>query len=133
MNNIKTIEERKEIIKRINNDIEGLQDFLDSTSNNRDTQGWAIKCSSIEVAVDGNPMTGTPSYIEERDVFKDPITAPNKKSKKGRITTYIRPDGTYFVDKVNKTFEDGSADALETVFENGEMIKEISFKDIRGW
>lgn len=39
----------------------------------RDTQSFAMKCSSI--MVDG----------EWRDVFKDPITDPNKTSKRGRF------------------------------------------------
>jgi nicotinamide phosphoribosyltransferase len=41
---------------------------------NRDTQKCAFKCCYAEVAGVG------------RDVFKDPVTDPGKKSKKGRLT-----------------------------------------------
>jgi nicotinamide phosphoribosyltransferase len=42
----------------------------------RDTNKWAMKCS--EMVIDG----------ERIDIFKDPITDPGKKSKKGPL----RPD-----------------------------------------
>jgi nicotinamide phosphoribosyltransferase len=45
--------------------------------HDRDTLGFAIKCSEITFK-DGST----------RDIFKDPITAPGKKSKKGKVTTY---------------------------------------------
>lgn len=87
--------------------------------HDRDTLGFAVKCSSI--TVNG----------EERDVFKDPITAPNKKSKKGRVTTYYNPaTDTYFTDKIGEDFE-GAFDVLETVFENGVMAKTYNINDIR--
>jgi len=89
---------------------------------NRDTQRFAIKCSSI-----------TDKEGKEIDVFKDPITAPNKKSKKGRITTYYSPvTQEYFVDRIHSDKGQGYYDILDTVFENGEMIKEYSFEEIRG-
>jgi len=91
----------------------------DTTSNNRDTQAWAIKCSSATL------KDGT-----EIDVYKDPITAPNKKSKKGKVSTYRRKDGTYFVDLQGKKFTDAE-DALVTVFENGEILKEYNFEEVR--
>lgn len=52
---------------------------------NRDTLGFAMKCSYIEVDGKG------------RDVFKEPITDPGKNSKKGRQNT----------DKVRTVFQDG--------------------------
>ena len=48
----------------------------------RDDFGWAMKCSFA--IVDGN----------DRDVYKDPITDSNKKSKKGKMKL-IRPNGKY--------------------------------------
>ena len=87
---------------------------------NRDTQRFAIKCSSI------TRPNGT-----EQDVFKDPITDPGKTSKKGRITTYYNQESkTYFVDRVGKDFK-SSVDVLETVFENGELYIDLSIDDIR--
>jgi nicotinamide phosphoribosyltransferase len=48
---------------------------------NRDTQKCAFKCS--EVQVNG----------KVRDVFKDPVTDPGKKSKKGRLTLERNAEG----------------------------------------
>ena len=91
-------------------------------NDTRDSQGWAIKCSSITLS-DGT----------ERDVFKDPITAPKKKSKRGRITTFIRPDGTYFADVIGSNDSPGenAVEALKVVFENGEMVKEYTLDEVR--
>jgi nicotinamide phosphoribosyltransferase len=48
----------------------------------RDDFGWAMKCSFA--IVDG----------KDRDVYKDPITDSDKKSKKGKMKL-IRPNGKY--------------------------------------
>ena len=48
---------------------------------NRDTQKCAFKCAMA--VVDG----------EEREVFKDPITDPGKKSKKGRLSIHPQVSG----------------------------------------
>ena len=87
---------------------------------NRDTQRFAIKCSSI-----------TDKSENDIDVFKNPITDPGKKSKKGKVTTYFNTESnTYFVDVVGKEFK-SSAEVLEVVYENGELIKEVSMQDVR--
>jgi nicotinamide phosphoribosyltransferase len=87
---------------------------------NRDTQRFAIKCSSI-TRPDGT----------EQDVFKNPITDPSKASKKGRITTYKNSvTGGYSVERIGN--QDGDMiDALVTVFENGEMVREFTMDEIR--
>jgi len=89
-------------------------------AHDRDTQRFAIKCSSI-TRPDGT----------EQDVFKDPITDPGKKSKKGKVTTYYNEESkSYFVDRVGKDFK-SSVDILEVVYENGELIRETSLQEIR--
>lgn len=89
--------------------------------HNRDTLGFAIKCSSI--TFDGG---------SEMDVFKDPITDKGKTSKKGKVTTYF--------DKSTDTFEVGLVDEggsmerpeiLEVVIENGKLIKEYTLTQVR--
>ena len=88
---------------------------------NRDTQRFAIKCSSITLP-DGT----------EQDVFKNPITDPSKASKKGRITTYYNPTTeTYFVDRIGMDFDNGSYDVLVTVYEDGDMVTEFTMDEIR--
>ncbi|XP_074644993.1 nicotinamide phosphoribosyltransferase-like [Tubulanus polymorphus] len=83
---------------------------------NRDTQKCAYKCSFA--IVNGKPV----------NVYKDPITDPGKKSKKGRLSLEIR-DGKYV------TMVEGSGDPkddlLETVFENGKLLKDYTLDEIR--
>jgi nicotinamide phosphoribosyltransferase len=84
-------------------------------SIDRDTQKFAMKCSSIEVKG------------EQRDVYKSPITDMGKESKKGRVTLYRNDEG-YFTDLEGRT---DAEEVLETVFENGEIIKEYTFDEVR--
>ncbi len=81
----------------------------------RDTQQFAMKCSSITV----NGVN--------RDVFKKPITDMGKESKKGRVTLY-RNDTGHFTDIEGNT---NAVEVLETVFENGEIIKKYNFDEVR--
>lgn len=81
----------------------------------RDTQKFAMKCSSI--VVNG----------EQRDVYKSPITDMGKESKKGRVTLYKNENG-YFTDLEGRT---DAVEVLETVFENGKIIKEYTFDEVR--
>lgn len=100
----------------------------------RDTQKFAIKCSSI--TVDDNfdePLSDFPPTRKYRDidVFKDPITDPGKTSKKGKVTTYYNPTTqTYFVDKVNTEFENAT-EVLQTVYLNGELTHNSTLDEIR--
>jgi len=92
--------------------------------HDRDTQGWAVKCSSITINDNGTK--------KDIDVYKDPVTAPSKVSKRGKITTYYNPvTKEYFVDRVGIDFENGSYDVLETVFKNGEIIKTYTLTEVR--
>ena len=85
---------------------------------NRDDQRFAMKCSAA--LVDGKWV----------DVFKDPVTDKGKQSKKGRmklmnfagiITTVTEHDPAY----------DQVQDALETVFENGVLVRDMTFDEVR--
>jgi len=93
---------------------------------NRDTQKFAIKCSSI------TKPDGT-----EQDVFKNPITDPGKTSKKGKVTTYFNPNtNEYFTDRIDAIFEGdkkGSYEVLDVIFENGEIKRETSLSEIRAY
>jgi nicotinamide phosphoribosyltransferase len=106
--------------------------------HDRDTQGWAVKCSSITVD-EGSPIengfggTCWEEFLVERDVFKSPITAPNKKSKKGRLTLwYNHASDTFFTDSVNHKSNDAPlTDMLNTVYENGVAKGRISLAEVR--
>ena len=80
---------------------------------NRDDQKFAMKCSAA--LVDG----------EWVDVYKDPIHDKGKQSKKGRVTLFKTENG--FVSGV----ENGQPEALETVFENGVLIRDMTFDEVR--
>jgi nicotinamide phosphoribosyltransferase len=86
--------------------------------HDRDTQKFAIKCSSI--TIDNEPM----------DVFKDPITDHGKKSKRGVMSLYKNKDG-FFTAPRNRRWEDGDRDMLEVVFENGMLKREQTMTNIR--
>jgi nicotinamide phosphoribosyltransferase len=83
---------------------------------NRDTQKFAVKCS--QVVVDG----------EEISVYKDPVTDPGKRSKRGRLDL-VQTTGTY--QTVAETEETRALSKLETVYENGFLTKEYSFDEVR--
>jgi len=84
---------------------------------NRDTQKFAFKCSSVTVAG------------EERDVYKDPITDPGKKSKKGRLAL-IYQDGVWSTVRESELV-DPSSNRLVEIFRNGEIRLEYTLSDIR--
>ena len=89
----------------------------------RDTLKFAMKCSSA--CVDG-------TWI---DVQKDPITDPGKKSKAGRVQLW-KAGGEWVstVDQPKGWFDKGFGQfeqILETVFENGKLIKEYTFEEVR--
>jgi nicotinamide phosphoribosyltransferase len=87
----------------------------------RDSLGFAMKATSATVR-------GI-----ERDLFKDPVTDSGvKKSAKGRVTVRRSADGTisyYDSDKIPS--KDESEDMLQTIFEDGKMVKETSLAEIR--
>lgn len=85
---------------------------------NRDTYQYAMKTSSINI-----------NGVWE-DVYKDPITKDNtldKVSKKGRLILCRNENGNYYTDRE----ENGNKSILETVFENGEIVKEYTFSEVR--
>ncbi|XP_041347475.1 nicotinamide phosphoribosyltransferase-like [Gigantopelta aegis] len=83
---------------------------------NRDTQKCAFKCSFA--VVDGKQV----------NVFKDPITDHGKKSKKGRLTLEKTKDGYATMEEGHG---DPKKDLLVTVFENGKLLKDYSFDEVR--
>jgi nicotinamide phosphoribosyltransferase len=89
----------------------------------RDTQKFAMKCSSAQV------------NGEWVDVFKDPITDSGKVSKKGRVTLW--KSGGEFVTSVDepKGWYDKAigpwTEVLEEVYRDGKLVKEIDFATVR--
>jgi nicotinamide phosphoribosyltransferase len=90
----------------------------------RDTQKFAMKCSSAKI-------NGV--WV---DVQKDPITDAGKKSKAGRVTLWTN-SGREFASGVSAPtgWSDkgigGWVDALEVVYADGLLYRDTSFADVR--
>lgn len=85
---------------------------------NRDTQKFAMKASAAKV------------NGEWRDVFKDPITDFGKRSKKGRLDLfYNHITNTYSTAREHEDHIHNRM--LETVYENGKLIRDQSLTEIR--
>jgi nicotinamide phosphoribosyltransferase len=84
---------------------------------NRDDQKFAMKASAI--CVNG----------EWRDVFKDPITDPGKRSKKGRLKLIRTEDGTLTTTRDTKAMS--YPDQLKSVFIDGNTSLDQTFAEIR--
>ena len=82
---------------------------------NRDTQKFAFKASSIRIGDSEVPIS------------KNPITDPGKRSKAGRLKLVKNDDGVF--ETVNEL--DSRPDILQTVFENGMMLRYQLFSGIR--
>jgi nicotinamide phosphoribosyltransferase len=83
---------------------------------NRDTQKVAFKCSLA--VVDGKEIA----------VYKNPIHAPGKKSKQGRMTVN-RVDGKLVT--LCGEARDETTDVLVTVFQNGRLTREFSWAEVK--
>ena len=96
---------------------------------NRDTQKFALKCSAARI--DGRWI----------DVYKDPVTDKGKQSKRGRMTLLrhrelgtfqtvpVPPEAQSLADVVKPP---GYDDAMVTVWENGRLVHDWTFAEVRG-
>jgi nicotinamide phosphoribosyltransferase len=80
----------------------------------RDTQKFAVKCSSA--VVDG----------QEIEVYKDPVSDPGKKSKKG-ILDLEKRNGKYQTVKAPAEFNS----ELDLVFEDGKIYRQQTLVEVR--
>lgn len=120
-----TLERQKEIYERLEergfaatNLVLGVGSYTYQYKS-RDSLGFAMKATWCQVNGEG------------REIFKDPKTDDGtKKSLKGLIC--VQGDGDKYVawDQVSKEQEE--LGYLQTVFEDGKLVKEWSLKDIRG-
>jgi len=84
---------------------------------NRDDQKFAMKASAIRV------------NGEWRDVFKDPITDPGKRSKKGRLKLIQGSTGSYTTWNIYDSWN--WPDVLQTIFIEGDTPMPQTFEEIR--
>jgi nicotinamide phosphoribosyltransferase len=88
----------------------------------RDTQKFAMKCSNI--TVNG----------EDRDVVKDPITDPGKKSKAGRVSLWTSGGEFQTAVRTPNGWTDkgiGWTNALQEVYRDGKLVQEVTFEQVR--
>ena len=85
---------------------------------NRDTLRFAMKASYIEVDGVG------------REVYKNPITQQDKQSKKGKLSLFKNVEGVYRT-RVIGTQNISDKEVLETVYENGKLIRNMTFEEVR--
>ncbi len=83
---------------------------------NRDSQRFAFKCSAV--CIDD----------QWHDVYKDPVTDHEKKSKAGRLALIRDADGSFKTVRVDSTFLENQ---LIEVYRNGELMVDEIFDDIR--
>ena len=84
----------------------------------RDTQRFAMKCSAAQVAGAWIPVS------------KNPVTDPGKRSRAGRLMLQRNAAGDFRI-VVEGEAGDGWTDALETVWENGALLRDQTFADVR--
>lgn len=120
-----TLDRQKEIYRRLEekgfaatNLVLGIGSYT-YQYRTRDSLGFAMKATWCQV--NGEP----------REIFKSPKTDSGmKKSLKGLIRVDKDENGIYYAtDCVSKEGEQEGC--LEVIFENGKLIKEVSFKEIR--
>jgi nicotinamide phosphoribosyltransferase len=84
---------------------------------NRDTLKFAMKASAV-----------SENLHEWKDVYKDPITDPGKRSKRGRLVL-IDKDGGGF--KTERAADTTRPNRLRVVYRNGKLLIVDNFKSIR--
>ena len=95
----------------------------------RDTQKFAIKASFGVRKIEGSH-----GYVmKELDLVKTPVTSKSKRSKAGRLKLHPTSDSFTTISSADHTKPqfDAYMDALETVFENGEIKRLQTFDEIR--
>lgn len=85
---------------------------------NRDTQKFAIKCSSVDI------------NGRSQDVIKDPVTDPGKRSKAGRLAL-VKDGSSFKTVREEVARERGLENLLVPVFRNGVILSEYTFAQVR--
>lgn len=99
----------------------------------RDMESCAFKCSYIEGGeAEVSVYPGRQKW--SRDVYKDPVGDPGKKSKRGKLALAPQLDGSFRTVQafgVQHVFNEDERDALVDVFLNGELLVNHDFMQVR--
>lgn len=90
----------------------------------RDTCKFAMKASAISFAP-------TLLNAEWRDVYKDPITDPGKKSKRGRLKLMELPNGVYSTIPEHVEVHSIGNEALKVRYMDGVLYNQTTFDEVR--
>lgn len=112
----RTLERLKEMGYAASNLVIGVGGIL--RNHTRDTLGFAIKATYVEV------------NGEHRDIEKDPVTDPGKKSHKGLLALLKDETGNYYT-KDQCSWEEEQSGELKTVFKDGKILRTQQFNEIR--
>lgn len=95
----------------------------------RDCLGYAMKASARKEAKGWHDKMLHTGSGEWKDVYKDPITDPGKRSKRGRLALIINTNGQY--QTIRESELAGRRNELISVFRNGKLLVDQTFVDIR--
>lgn len=113
---VRTLSRMKDMGYAASNLVIGVGGIL--RNHSRDTMGFAIKATSVEV-------NGT-----QREIEKDPVTDHKKKSHKGLLCLSY-DDNMQFITVDQCSPEMEQMGLLQTVFKDGQLVGEITFSTIR--
>ncbi len=133
-----TLTRAKEICKRLEakgfastNVVLGIGSYT-YQYNTRDTHGFAMKATYVEVTEVFDGKDGHDVRTIGREIFKDPVTDDGiKKSAKGLLSVYKHGEtGEYILqDQEDWVYE--SKGHLQTIFEDGKFFNEVTLTEIR--
>lgn len=134
-----TLDRAEEICKRLEakgfastNIVLGVGSYT-MNYNTRDTLGIAVKSTYCEVETNKPKFEGDDNTeIEQREIFKDPITDDGtKKSAKGLIAVHLEDGEFVLKDQVTWGDVKSTENQLVPVFRNSELLVDHSLADIR--
>lgn len=91
--------------------------------NTRDTFGFAMKATYVEVEVDGE--------IVGRDIFKDPITDDGTKKSARGLLQVVKDDNGNYVMNDQVTWEEEATGELVCIYEDGKFYNEVTLDEVR--
>lgn len=106
----------------------------------RDTDRWAVKCCHaglLETAQEDMSSQGGPSlgekWVRPINVCKAPKTDMTKSSKSGHLKLHKSANSFMTIESSKEQFGvfNGYTDELEVVFRNGEILRDMTFDQVR--
>jgi len=99
--------------------------------NNRDTQKFAMKACAIDAGGVWHDVYKDPTIYDA--VTWEPVSSSFKKSKAGRMELMYNGEEfkTVRVEEVDGLVAEGYRPMLETVYDDGELVRDMTFAEVR--